>query len=102
MQYLDPFIKIIWNCTTALLQIEKLVYLWGEKDVKYMKIVFGIYLMLAMLMISSCIQIAEPETYLVPSAFSGYVNILFNKKEGSSKKYENNRRVYENLLMAFY
>ncbi len=45
--------------------------------------------------LSSCHQKAEPETYLLPNGFTGRVNIIFNQKEGSEKKYEDGRRVYE-------
>ncbi len=45
--------------------------------------------------LSSCHRKAEPETYLVPKDFIGRVNIIMNQKEGSEKKYEDGRRVYE-------
>jgi hypothetical protein len=60
-----------------------------------MKRILGIYILSFMQIFPSCYQKAEPETYLIPSNFTGRVNILFNKKEGAAKKYENDRRVYE-------
>ncbi|HMH20158.1 MAG TPA: hypothetical protein VK563_00210 [Puia sp.] len=79
-----------------------------------MRIMFRIYLIACMQMLSSCYSKAEPETYLIPSSFSGKVNILFNqngipvkyKNEygkdtiyvpqiGKPIKYEDGRRVYE-------
>jgi hypothetical protein len=48
-----------------------------------------------LLVLSSCNQKAEPETYLVPEGFTGKVNIIFNRKEGIEKKYEDGRRIYE-------
>jgi len=67
-----------------------------------------------MQLLGSCYQQAEPETYLIPSDFTGVVNILFNQngmpvkyknaygrdtiyrpKVGKPIKYENGRRVYE-------
>lgn len=67
-----------------------------------------------MQMISSCNQKAEPETYLIPSTFTGEVNIFFNQngipirykdmrdrdtvylpKMGNPIKYEKGRRIYE-------
>lgn len=47
------------------------------------------------LMLNSCNQKAEPETYLLPKGFTGRVNIILNQKEGSPIKYEDKRRVYE-------
>jgi len=37
----------------------------------------------------------EPETYLIPREFTGRVDVIFNRKDGSPPKYENGRRVYE-------
>jgi len=54
----------------------------------------GIYLIAFLQFLSSCNQKAEPETYLVPSNFTGKVNILFNKETGAAKEYEGKRRVY--------
>ena len=48
-----------------------------------------------LLVFSSCNRKAEPESYLIPEGFTGKVNIIFNRKEGSPVKYENERRVYE-------
>ena len=42
----------------------------------------------------SCKQ-PEPETYLIPSGFTGKVNIIFNQEKGMAPKYENGRRLYE-------
>ena len=74
----------------------------------------GIYLIAIMQILSSCGQKAEPETYLIPSNYTGEVNILFNQtgvpikykneygrdtmyipKSGAPVKYENGRRLYE-------
>lgn len=51
--------------------------------------------LLSLLVLSSCSQTAEPETYLIPQGFTGRVNIIFKRKDGAPPKYENNRRVYE-------
>jgi hypothetical protein len=78
-----------------------------------MKTILVIYLIALIQMLSAC-QKAEPETYLIPSAFKGKVNIIFNqngipvkyKNESESDivytpqmgipvKYENGRRIYE-------
>jgi hypothetical protein len=53
-----------------------------------MKVMFGIYLIAFMQMLSSCYQKAEPETYLIPSNYTGEVNILFNQN-GVTEKYKN-------------
>lgn len=50
---------------------------------------------ISLLLLSSCSQKAEPETYLIPATYAGKVNILLNKKDGAAKKYEGGRRVYE-------
>jgi hypothetical protein len=47
-----------------------------------------------LIVLSSCAQKAEPETYLVPAGFTGKVNIIFNQKEGSEKKYKDGLIVY--------
>lgn len=52
-------------------------------------------LIMAMQFLTSCHQKAEPETYIIPESFTGKVNIIFNRKERSEKKYEDGRRVYE-------
>jgi len=44
---------------------------------------------------NACNQNAEPETYIISEGFVGKVNIIFNRKEGASPKYEGGRRVYE-------
>jgi len=54
-----------------------------------------INLIVVMQFLISCHQQAEPETYIIPESFTGKVNIIFNRKEGSEKKYEDGRRVYE-------
>lgn len=51
--------------------------------------------LISFLILSSCNQNAEPETYLIPDGFSGKVNIVFNRKDGSPIKYDERRRVYE-------
>ncbi len=79
-----------------------------------MKRILEVYLISFVQIVSSCYQRAEPETYLIPSNFTGEVNILFNQngvptkykneygqdtiytpKIGNPMKYENGRRVYE-------
>jgi len=55
----------------------------------------GIYLIAFMRLLSSCNQKAEPETYLIPSNFTGKVNILFDKETGAAKEYDGKRRVYK-------
>jgi hypothetical protein len=64
------------------------------------------------MLLSSCYQKAEPETYLIPSDFTGRVEILFNQNgvsieykneyghdlytwNGKPSRYEDGRRVYE-------
>lgn len=59
-----------------------------------MKSMIGIYLIAFMQLLSSCNQKAEPETYLIPSNYTGKVNILFNKETGAAKEYDRKRRVY--------
>lgn len=56
---------------------------------------FWIIALLNVMTLSSCSQNPEPETYLIPEAFTGRVNIIFHRKDGDSPKYENGRRVYE-------
>ena len=79
-----------------------------------MRKMFGIYLITFIQIVSSCGQKAEPETYLIPSNFTGEINILFKQNGvpykdknkygrdttytpalGKPPKYENGRRVYE-------
>lgn len=48
-----------------------------------------------LLVLCSCNQTAEPETYLIPQGFTGRVNIVFNREDGVSAKYEDGRRVYQ-------
>jgi len=59
------------------------------KIVKRLGVIFGCVLFVA------CNQKAEPEEYLIPSGFSGKVNILFGRKDGAAKAYEDGRRVYK-------
>lgn len=47
------------------------------------------------LVLSSCHQNAEPETYLLPQGFTGRVNVVFNQGNGAPAKYEDGRRVYQ-------
>ena len=54
-----------------------------------------INLIVAMQLLISCHQKAEPEIYLIPESFTGKVNIIFNRKEGNEKKYQGENRVYE-------
>jgi hypothetical protein len=61
--------------------------------IKQMSIIINLIVVMQLLM--SCHQKAEPETYIIPESFTGKVNIIFNRKEGSEKKYENGRRIYE-------
>lgn len=51
--------------------------------------------LLQILILSSCNQKPEPETYLIPKGFTGRATVIFNQKEGVPAKYENDRRVYE-------
>jgi len=37
----------------------------------------------------------DPETYLTPQGFAGWVSIVFSRVEGVPPKYENGRRVYQ-------
>lgn len=60
-----------------------------------MKVMIRIYLIVFMQLLSSCYQQAEPETYLIPSDFTGKVNILFNKVTGEAEEYDGKRRVYK-------
>ncbi len=59
------------------------------KIVKRLGVIFGFVLFVA------CNQKAEPEEYLIPSGFAGKVNILFGRKDGAAKAYEDGRRVYK-------
>jgi len=78
-----------------------------------MKVILGLCLIFFVQMLSSC-QRAEPETYLIPSSFTGRVQIIFNQngipykyknmygkdtvytpRLGEPIKYENGRRIYE-------
>ncbi|MCH4824543.1 hypothetical protein ML462_15325 [Gramella lutea] len=45
-------------------------------------------------LICSCIQNAEPETFLIPKDFRGRANIIYDQKCGLDEEYENGRRVY--------
>jgi hypothetical protein len=54
-----------------------------------------INLIFFMELLVSCHQKPEPETYLIPKGFTGRVNVIFNRKDGSPAKYENDRRLYE-------
>ena len=79
-----------------------------------MKNIISGYLIILLQAITSCYQKAEPETYLIPSFYTGKVNILFNQTSipvkytneynkdtiytsqiGAPIKYENVRRIYE-------
>jgi hypothetical protein len=60
---------------------------------KKMSIVVNLIFFMQLLI--SCHQQAEPEIYIIPENFTGKVNIIFNRKEGSEKKYDSGRRVYE-------
>lgn len=51
--------------------------------------------LLHLLVLSSCTQKPEPETYLLPNGFTGRVNVIFKRADGLPAKYENERRVYE-------
>ena len=44
-----------------------------------MKNIISGYLIILLQAITSCYQKAEPETYLIPSFYTGKVNILFNQ-----------------------
>ncbi len=37
----------------------------------------------------------ENEIFIVPKSFKGYILIIFNQKNGTPARYENNKRVYE-------
>lgn len=47
------------------------------------------------LLLSSCIQRAEPEIHLIHKDYKGPVVIIFNDPKGSPVKYEGKSRVYE-------
>lgn len=44
--------------------------------------------------LASCVEYAEPQSYLLPNGFTGAFVIVFNQKEGTPKEYENGRRIY--------
>lgn len=44
--------------------------------------------------LASCVEYAEPQSYLLPDGFTGAFVVVFNQKEGTPKEYENGRRIY--------
>lgn len=43
----------------------------------------------------SCSNKPKPEIYLIPSGFTGIVNIIYNQEKGLLEKYSDNKRVYQ-------
>lgn len=54
-----------------------------------------INLFLAIQLLVACQAKPEPETYLIPKGFTGRVNVIFDRKDGAPKQYENGRRIYQ-------
>jgi len=53
------------------------------------------YASLNLIVLGSCRQKTPvPETFLIPQGFTGRVNIIFNRKDGTIQKFEDGRRVY--------
>ncbi|HXU27887.1 MAG TPA: hypothetical protein VN698_11705 [Bacteroidia bacterium] len=48
-----------------------------------------------MLFNSSCYNYAKPEIFLVPKGFNGRLEVVFNQKNGTPVKYENEQRIYQ-------
>lgn len=53
-----------------------------------------VILILCFSLVSSCIEYAEPQSYLLPDGFTGAFVVVFNQKEGTPKEYENGKRIY--------
>lgn len=52
------------------------------------------YYLLILMSITSCAQEAEDTIRLIPEGYEGAVLIIFNQKDGESKEYDDDKRVY--------
>lgn len=48
----------------------------------------------ALTLLLSCEEYAEPETFLIPENYTGAVVVVFNQKDGVTKEYKEDRRIY--------
>ena len=55
-----------------------------------------------LLILGSCNQKAETETYLIPEGFTGKVNIIFNRKEGNLVSMRTNEEYMKYPVMVFF
>jgi len=54
-----------------------------------------LYLMvITLLLLMSCKEYAESETFLIPNNYTGVIVIVFDQEKGASKEYKDKRRIY--------
>ncbi len=57
--------------------------------------VYSLYIALVSLALSGCLKDAEKEHFYMHKGFNGPVIVLFDQKDGQSKKYDKDTRIYQ-------